>query len=66
MVNQCLFQLRLIKMLILRKVKKSQHIRIFDDLFVFRLRNRGLNFRCHTLFILARKYPVVEHGIYLP
>ena len=66
MVDQRLLQGGLIEVLICRKIQKFQHIWIFDDLLILRLRLRSLDLGRDALLVAAYKDALVEHGIDLP
>ena len=52
-VNQGLFQARLVEVLVCRKVQELQYIGVFDDPLILRLRLGGLDLRCDALLVPA-------------
>ena len=63
MVNQGLLQTGFIEVLIGGKIQELQHIRVFDDLLIFRFRLRGLYFRRDALLVPAGENSLIEQGV---
>lgn len=66
MIDERLFQLRFVVMLVRRQVQKLQHVRIADDLFILRLGFGFLYLFADTLLVAAGQQALMELSIDLP
>lgn len=63
MIDERLFEIGFIEMLVLRQIEKFQHVGILDDFFILWFWHGHFDLCGDALLILAGEHPLVVHGV---